>query len=155
MIENVALIKASFLIFFTIKGSTDRTKLMNRMLKWSYSDEYAYYLSICHMDGVALTTKRKSTTGPSLADELELFIISKSAEGLWEFRLRVIRLSSVRWFYFASRLLTLNKKLPRSEDDKSCEDFPIENIIFLANETARELSRSQIFSFVINAYKLR
>ncbi|CAF1885920.1 unnamed protein product [Brassica napus] len=27
------------------------------MLKWSYSDEYAYYLSICHMDGVALTTK--------------------------------------------------------------------------------------------------
>ncbi|XP_048601542.1 uncharacterized protein LOC111212199 isoform X2 [Brassica napus] len=74
MIENVALIKASFLIFFTIKGSTDRTKLMNRMLKWSYSDEYAYYLSICHMDGVALTTKevkqRKSTTGPSLADEL-------------------------------------------------------------------------------------
>ncbi|CAN6992867.1 unnamed protein product [Brassica oleracea var. botrytis] len=33
------------------------------MLKWSYSDEYAYYLSICHMDGVALTTKGKHFVG--------------------------------------------------------------------------------------------
>ncbi|CAF2109706.1 hypothetical protein YC2023_101252 [Brassica napus] len=90
MIENVALIKASFLIFFTIKGSTNRTKLMNRMLKWSYSDEYAYYLSICHMDGVALTTKELFIISKGVV------IISKSAEGLWEFRLRVVIINKAK-----------------------------------------------------------
>ncbi|WZZ30705.1 hypothetical protein YC2023_014106 [Brassica napus] len=84
------------------------------MLKWSYSDEYAYYLSICHMDGVALTTKvvksaikrilghsefgipevkqRKSTTGPSLADELLIVKLDQyeSMRQCYEHFLRII-----------------------------------------------------------------
>lgn len=62
------------------------------------------------------------------------------------------------YFFFFIPSIIFNKGISTFylfKDDKSCEDFPIEKIIFLANETARELARSHIFSFAINTYKLR